>query len=696
MTRSGDKSPCSGALAWSAIWLLVGLFFLPLPALAEDIVWYGQGDQRNSGQLRDAPYGASGGFLYPDGPSGNSVTVYGDVPDEVWGGFDYFASYAATSGNSLTVNSGTMKAVVGGAASSPGGSATARGNSVTVNDGTITNVVGGTASSPSGSATASGNSVTVNGGTIVHVTGGEAHSSGGSAAATGNSVTVNGGTIKNVVGGIIFNLSGSGAATGNSVTLSGSPAFAPGGIILGATTKVAAPCDLFSGNTLNIWNYTGSAANEVGNFQYYNFVLPAAMQSGGTLFTANHVSFDDSSGVISNGVPSAITGVSIMGGGTALRAGESVTLMTYTKASGSAANGNAIVEGRKGSTLLYSWQLAQTGTELKATVVSRDINPQAKSLPEGRLAGLTFVNQGADLIAGPGLDAARRSKGTAGGAGYGLSPFIVGQGGSSRYDTGSHVDVNGFSVLAGLAWNRQTECGALLLGAFFEAGWGNYDSHNSFSGYAQVKGDGDTEYYGGGLLGRFDFNSTGPGNIYTEASFRMGSSETDFSSSDLRDGAGNKAGYDSDSLYYGLHLGLGYIWNITEASSLDLYTRYFWTHQDSDSVTVTGDPVKFKSADSHRWRGGARFAHSLTTEKGQIFTPYIGAAYEHEFDGKARASTYGYSIDAPDLEGGTGMGEVGLSIQPCADSGLSFDVGVQGYTGQREGLTGSFQLKWEF
>ena len=259
------------------------------------------------------------------------------------------------------------------------------------------------------------------------------------------------------------------------------------------------------------------------------------------------------------------------------------------------------------------------------------------------------------------------------------------------------MDVDGFSLMAGLAWNRRTDYGTLLLGAFFEAGWGNYDSHNSFSGFASVKGDGDTEYYGGGVLGRFDFNTAGPGAIYAEASFRAGWAETDFSSADLRDGiTGEKADYDSGAAYYGAHLGLGYLWNITDAARLDLYTKYFWTHQDGDSVTVADDPVRFKSSDSHRWRGGARFSHTLGTDCGLTVTPYIGAAYEHEFDGEAKAAAYGHAIDAPDLEGGTGIGELGLSFSPSAGSGLSLDLGVQGYTGVREGVTGSLQLKWEF
>ena len=53
-------------------------------------------------------------------------------------------------------------------------------------------------------------------------------------------------------------------------------------------------------------------------------------------------------------------------------------------------------------------------------------------------------------------------------------------------------------------------------------------------------------------------------------------------------------------------------------------------------------------------------------------------------------------VDAPSLEGSTGIGELGLSFRPVTGSGLSLDFGVQGYVGQREGVSGNFQVKWEF
>lgn len=91
-------------------------------------------------------------------------------------------------------------------------------------------------------------------------------------------------------------------------------------------------------------------------------------------------------------------------------------------------------------------------------------------------------------------------------------------------------------------------------------------------------------------------------------------------------------------------------------------------------------------------RLGGRFACVLNEHVG----PYVGAVWEHEFDGKARATTNGYDIDAPGLKGDTGIGELGLSLTPLVDLPLTVDMGVQGYTGKREGVTGSLQVKFEF
>jgi outer membrane autotransporter protein len=76
--------------------------------------------------------------------------------------------------------------------------------------------------------------------------------------------------------------------------------------------------------------------------------------------------------------------------------------------------------------------------------------------------------------------------------------------------------------------------------------------------------------------------------------------------------------------------------------------------------------------------------------------PYIGAAYDYEFDSKARATTHGQSIDSHSLRGDTWMGELGLQFKLSEARPVTLDLGVQGYTGMRTGLTGSVLLKIEF
>ena len=53
-------------------------------------------------------------------------------------------------------------------------------------------------------------------------------------------------------------------------------------------------------------------------------------------------------------------------------------------------------------------------------------------------------------------------------------------------------------------------------------------------------------------------------------------------------------------------------------------------------------------------------------------------------------------LEAPELEVGTGVDELGVTLTPSIDLPLSFDLDVQGYVGTREGVTGSLQVKYEF
>ena len=392
-----------------------------------------------------------------------------------------------------------------------------------------------------------------------------------------------------------------------------------------------------------------------------------------------------------------------LSGGTSLAAGSTLTLLEVGAGKMLTANnlrkGGGIVQ--IGSTVAHdiTTDVALDPTTGRLNAVTAQVSPgratdQSKALSEGFLGGLALNLQGADLVAGRGMDSAvRASSGTDDAERHGFAGFGALSGGSLRYNTGSHLDMNSLSLLTGLAWGIDLAPGRLTLGAFFEYGNGSYDTHNSFTNAASVDGDGNAYYLGGGILARMDFVNIGPGRFYAEASGRAGKTHNEYDSSDLRDAAGRKADYDSSSPYYGLHFGTGYIWNINDAATLDLYGKYFWTRQQGDSVGLsTGEHLSFDDINSSRLRFGGRFAYILN----EHVAPYIGAAWEHEFDGKARATTNGFDIDAPNLHGNTGIGELGLSLTPSADLPLTVDLGVQGYTGKHEGVTGSLMVKWEF
>ena len=317
-----------------------------------------------------------------------------------------------------------------------------------------------------------------------------------------------------------------------------------------------------------------------------------------------------------------------------------------------------------------------------------------KAYAEARVANMAFLNQGSDLILSQGFGSALAATAS---PGWKVGTFGALSGGWSRYDTGSHVDVSGLSMLVGIGVGNDAGPGRFTGAIFFEAGWGNYDSYNSFSN-GDVNGDGDTDYYGGGLLARYDFTSDTLKGLYVDFAARMGHTSTDFNTSDIKYTSSisnwflGDADFDIDSMYYGLMAGVGYQWSITEKATLDLSAHFMWTHQESDSTDVYFDHVSFEDADSLRTRLGGRFSYAVS----ESFSPYIGAYWDYEFDGEAKAKVNGWKVDSPDLEGSTGVGELGLTLKPVADSGFSMDLGVQGYVGVREGVTGSLQLKYEF
>ena len=352
--------------------------------------------------------------------------------------------------------------------------------------------------------------------------------------------------------------------------------------------------------------------------------------------------------------------------------------------------GNATLTMQSGNGDVYHVEVS--GNDLLVILDSfsptSPIYERLKAFAEGRTSSVAFVRQGQDTVSDQGI---RLAQGVTSRPGLQLAAFGDIGGGFSRYNTGSHVDVGGASMMVGFALGDDVPGGRLMLGMFAEGGWGNYDSHNSFSNSASVHGQGDTSFMGGGMLAGYKVTSGSLSDLYMDASVRMGHAETDFETNDITyNGIG--ADFDTTSLYFGLHGGLGYEWKLGESASLDFSTKLLWTRQEGDNLDVHGDRVHFDDTDSLRTRLGGRFSYAIR----EHVIPYAGAYWEREYAGEAYSTVNGNHIDAVSLQGDTGVGTLGLSFKPAKNSGFSIDLGVQGYAGKREGVSGNFQMKWEF
>ncbi|UXM96562.1 autotransporter outer membrane beta-barrel domain-containing protein (plasmid) [Bartonella sp. HY329] len=491
---------------------------------------------------------------------------------------------------------------------------------------------------------------------------------------------------------------------------------------------------VISGNTLNLVGYRGTVSG-VYNFENYNWTLPSDVKNGDTLITIA----EGGSAVDLTDTKHTVADMKVSDN--RLNDGDEVTFITKTTGTWSASPYTI----KQGQFIIYEATLSQkpNGTDeaFVLTIGKKDdttppapeptpnptpeptpqpidpngssaakVNPQSKSYLEGRAAALAVLNQANDLISMAGIDTirimVRANDDDVNRPAF--IPFMIANGSSQRYNTGSHVDIKGFNMALGIATGFDFYVGhKATVGAFFEYGRGTYDTYNSFSNFASVHGDGSSDYKGGGLFGRIDFANTGLGRVsnlavdqadgvYLEASIRAGRASSKFDVGNNIFGQmenGYHGSYDSKSRYYGGHLAGGYVFNFDEKQSLDVYSRYLWVHMDGDTVSISNEKLRFDRAQSSRLQIGGRYAYAYNEQ----FKPYIGAAYEYEFDGEIAARAYEFNLDKPSLQGSTGIFEAGFNFQPIATNQyFNINVNAQGYVGQRQGGGGGVKIKYQF
>ena len=539
-----------------------------------------------------------------------------------------------------------------------------------------------------GSGAVNSNTVTINGGSVASgIRGGQ--SAGG--AVTGNTIDLNGGQ---VAGKAYAGYSNNGTVTGNTINLNGKNGIdITGAWLIGSGQHVATGQN---GNTLNIRNFKGRAQN-IGNFDRIDLDLAGLTLRAGDpiivltekettrlgnstihLHTAQKAIAHTNSAlvpryeVIKNKTDAGLTAKNVKYEKGQITVRQNGALQALYKVEWDGP-GIDSVDGD-------SIDLVKTG--------ETEVVPGTETVNESRLALTDFLNAAGDFILDRKLQCSLREDGSI--------PETCFYGAVSGGDL--HHDLNGNKAWAhttGTHWflgirsklNEKQDTEKDLNGALYvEAGWGNVDTHNRWA-----KGNGNIHYYGIGAIGERKQKEGDWKGTYLQAHARIGRAFSDYNSC-LKDGSGEKLDYDKNSTYYGAGLEIGREWQYHPDYMLDSYLKYRWLHLNGFNTEINGADHKLDDIDSHRTRLGTRL--NYTAEKTGM--PYIGIAWEHEFDGNARGSVMGYSLKDTSLKGDSGVLELGVKFVPSEKSRWNYDFTIEGYVGQREGVMGNFVVNYLF
>ena len=486
-----------------------------------------------------------------------------------------------------------------------------------------------------------------------------------SSNANNNIVNISGGIIgeANNIVDVYGGLSTSGCANDNEIIISGSADIKNANLFGYGDYGTNA-----TGNTLTIDGWS-DITNSVHNFNDIAFKNISWKNNGSILTITNQ-----------NGYTSDLTNTKIktihIAGGSNVNVGESMKLIESEK-------GNDLGLTKDNVTDIFTAGVAREGLgstsidgngNVTFKVNSIKLSSQAVSGAQTRAASAAFVNQGTDLISDS-LDTISRDDN------YGVKTFAAVHGNRSKYDVADDIKINGWSMIVGVGNADKFDNGSeFSWGVFYENGSGNYRTYNSFNNEF-FRGDGSMVYNGGGIAARYE-NKNG---VYTEGSLRAGILKNELDNA-MRNVNGSY-GYETESAYYGAHIGVGKIISLSDSSDLDIYGKFFHTYTEGDSVTIADDKFDFDSITSDRLRVGAR----ITSNKENKFSTYYGLAYEYEFNGDADMTAQGLRADTQSLQGSSVMAEVGFNYQPTPDSPWSFDLNMRGYAGERQG--GSFNVQ---
>ena len=517
--------------------------------------------------------------------SNNTVSVTDSTISVIAGAF---SNEYDVNNNIVNANKVTGQTVIYGGFTGSSGKNSANGNKIYITESEVGAVYAGMANGEAGNANE--NIVYLNNSTIQTSYIGYAENG----TANGNGIVIENGST--VDGAIIVGV-GAKEVNNNFVTIIGqndlSKAYLYGWSGSDDVGKT------HSGNTLNIDNFTGNIAS-ISTFDIINFE--------NLDFTKKEI-LNIKEGI--NEMQNTQIAISSIAGGKDIKVGDSENLIKVTGGYGLEDSGfdnlNKQAVTNVGVASVVTSDIAQNKEEntITATIAKIERNKQTNLVAENRAVAAAFVNQGTDLIADS-LDTLSRD------GKYGVKTFAAVHGNRSKYDVNSDIKINGWSTIVGVGAENEHNGGDFSWGVFYENGSGNYRTYNDFNNEF-FRGDGSLVYNGGGIAARYE-NSHG---VYTEGSLRAGMLKSEMTDA-LSDG-GNKYGYESETAYYGAHIGVGKIFSLGDDSDLDVYGKFFHTYTEGDSFNVANDEFEFDSINSDRLRIGAR----VTSNKENKFSTYL-------------------------------------------------------------------------
>ena len=336
----------------------------------------------------------------------------------------------------------------------------------------------------------------------------------------------------------------------------------------------------------------------------------------------------------------------------------------------------------------YELVVSEDGESLSMNVVDEinngpgvtEINPETDALMESSLSTMTTHFAADDLF----VDAVLRSRD---GKRDGL--FTAARGGKWSYDTRTRIENNIVSGLLGYGAKLSND---LTMGAFMEMGHGSYDTRTHVAG--STKAGGGSHNYGGlGVFG--DYAMPSIQGLHFTGYLKVGLLRNEFNSNI----AGANVDYDRTGVYWGAHLGTHYDWDLTQSIRSRVFLSYFYDGQGDESFDIAGEGdvggahVSYDAIHAHRVQLGSMFEFAVS----DTWRPYLGLTFEQilaaEAKGTATDAQGTMDLNSSDLEGSTGILSAGWTYQA---GNFSTELGLNGYAGTRNGLSGQIQANWKF